>query len=54
MTNNLDYASGSAPVLYVGPNRQFLEIYTSGDNIGWAQANTDAAFEVIGTITYLI
>jgi hypothetical protein len=55
MTNVLDWPTNStAPVLYLGPSRNYIEIYCSGDNTGWAIASCDNSFEILGTITYLV
>jgi hypothetical protein len=55
MTNNLDWpVNTTSVVLYLGPSRNYCEIYVSGDNVGWATAPCDNAFEILGTITYLV
>jgi hypothetical protein len=54
MTNGLPYPSSlTAPVVYLAPSRTYLEIYVSASNTGWANVQTDAAYEIIATITYL-
>jgi hypothetical protein len=54
MTNNLDWPSGTAPVMYINQNNNFADIFVSGDNIGWGQQSVDSSFWIFATVTYFV
>jgi len=54
MIQSIDWAGGTMSTLYKPPSNAVLEIYASGDNIGWLQQQMDANGEIMGTMTYFV
>jgi len=54
MTENIDWTSGTSPVLYSNNGDTFFIIYVSGDNVGWSATPVDAAGTIIGSCTYRV